>query len=132
MRIEKDNARFNAALKAYFDSQGLHSVRFRSVCAVDDDGTILGGCGFSPVRKGRTVCYLLGLRKGWATRQTYAAIMRFPFEDLGADYVDARTGKNHLSRNCAMQMGGVLSEDGNSLTFEKEATLKRAAEAMEC
>lgn len=125
MKFEKNNPRYEKALRTYFDKV-LQNVPIQSICAVDDDGTILGGCGFSPVRNGRTSAFLLALNKRWATRETYAAIMRFPFEEMGAEFVDANVGSNVRSRNCCVKMGGCSSEDGCSFSFAKNETMRMA------
>ena len=119
MRFEKNNPRYEKALRTYFD-KALQNVPIQSICAVDDDGTILGGCGFSPVRNGRTSAFLLALNKKWATRETYAAIMRFPFEEMGADVVDANVGLNVRSRNVCVKMGGQKYENGKTFLFTEK------------
>ena len=126
MRFEKNNPRYEKALRTYFD-KALQNVPIQSICAVDDDGTILGGCGFSPVRNGRTSAFLLALNKKWATRETYAAIMRFPFEEMGAEVVVASVGSNVRSRNCCVKMGGRSSLGGErSFVFVKNETIRAA------
>lgn len=124
MRFEKNNPRYEKALRTYFD-KALKGVPIQSICAIDDDGKILGGCGFSPVRNGRTSAFLLALNKKWATRETYSAIMRFPFEEMGAEVVDANVGSNIRSRNCCLKMGGMLLGE-NFFIFSKVNTLREA------
>lgn len=122
MRFEKNNPKYEKALRTYFD-KALQNVPIQSICAIDDDGKILGGCGFSPVRNGRTSAFILALNKKWATRETYAAIMRFPFEEMGAEVVEANVGSNVRSRNCCVKMGGISCKDERSFFFKKESVL---------
>lgn len=107
MRIEFDNPAFERALKSYFSGW-----TGRSVCAVDDDGAVLGGCGFSPVSRGTTSAYILGLRKGWATRAFYAAMLRFPFVTMGAQKCFAHSGPNVRSENINKHLGMTKMLDG--------------------
>lgn len=126
MRIEKDHPGFLKALKAAFKNDSIS----RCVCAVDDAGTVLGGCGFSKVVNGVTYGYLLGLQKNWASREIYAAIMSFPFEDLKADKAIANVGFNRLSYNCCIKLGGIPSEKGTLITFTKERNFRLAEELL--
>ena len=45
MKFEKNNPKYEKALRTYFDKV-LQNVPIQSICAIDDDGKILGGCGF--------------------------------------------------------------------------------------
>lgn len=127
MRIEKDNPGFLKALNVYFPRSNVK----RCVCAIDDNDVVLGGCGFSNVVNGVTYGFLLGLQRGWASREIYAAIMRYPFETLEADLAVAIVGKNKRSFNCCLKLGGVPNEDGTRLTFSKERTYKIAQQLEE-
>lgn len=127
MKFEKNNPRYEKAPRTYFD-KALKGVPIQSVCAIDDDGTILGWCGFSPVRNGRTSAFLLALNKRWATKETYSAIMRFPFEEMGAEFVDASVGSNVRSRNCCVKMGGDQSDDRKHYVFKKGVVLRLMGE----
>lgn len=128
MRIEKDNPGFLKALNTYFTTTDVK----RCVCAIDDNGVVLGGCGFTNVVNGVTYGYLLGLQKGWASREIYAAIMRFPFEDIKANDVIAYVGKNKISYNCCIKLGGIPNGDGTRLIFHKDRNYKMAKELLKC
>lgn len=121
MRVVYDYPPFKRALKAMWP-------RFegRCVCAVDERG-ILGGCGFlSPVERGRTSAFILGLRPAWASREIYAAIMRLP-QAMGAETIFASCGDNLRSQSVCRQMRGEDVGGGN-FEFTSEGLLKRAKE----
>lgn len=131
MKFEKNNPKYEKALRTYFD-KALQNVPIQSICAIDDDGKILGGCGFTAVRNGTTYGFLLALDKKWATRETYAAIMRFPFEDMGAKVVVANVGSNVRSRNCCVKMGGQVYENGKAFLFTEKDIRVAIAELDVC
>lgn len=129
MRIEKDNPGFLKALNTYFTTTDVKHC----VCVIDDNGVVLGGCGFSNVVNGVTYGYLLGLQKGWASREIYAAIMRYPFETLGADFAVANVKKNKRTYNCCLKLGGVPNRNGTRFVFTKERNYQMADDLeMEC
>lgn len=120
MRIVYDFSPFNRALRAMWSHWDG-----RSVCAVDENG-VIGGCGFSYVRDGKTSAFILGLRPRWASRELYAAIMRLPIL-MGAETIIASCGSNTHSQAVCRQMGGSKGK-GGQYTFTKEGLLKRAME----
>lgn len=117
MRFEEDNSNYNKALKAFFTI--LKDRPFHSICAIDDDGKILGGCGFSPVKNGETTCYLLALDKKWANKEVYKIIMQYPFKVLKANSVIAIVN-NKLSRNTAINMGGTSLSNKMIFLYKKD------------
>ena len=123
MRFEENNSNYNKALKTYFSF--LKNRPFHSICAIDDDGKILGGCGFSPVINGMTTCYLLALDKKWATKEVYKAIMLYPFNKLKANIVKAIINNNTRSKNVALHMGGQYSSSDKVILLYKEDVLKQ-------
>lgn len=117
MRFEENNSNYNKALKAFFTI--LKDRPFHSICAIDDDGKILGGCAFSPVKNGETTCYLLALDKKWANKEVYKIIMQYPFKVLKANSVIAIVN-NKLSRNTAINMGGTSLSNKMIFLYKKD------------
>lgn len=126
MSIAFDDARFNKALKSYFSDA---SFEFRSVCSLDKQGTVLGGCGFSPVESGDTYAYILRLYPRWATTEAYKEIMKYPFLVLGAKRVLAVV-KSKDAINVGLRMGGVVTNDGRGMEFYKDTVLTKVDELL--
>ena len=121
MRIVFNNAQYNKALKSYFASADFE---FCSVCAINEKGAILGGCGFSPVKNNTTYVYILALNPKWASIELYKEIMKFPFITMNADIVLAVV-HNKAAINIGLRMGGTITNDGHGLIFEKDAVLAK-------
>lgn len=130
MRFEEDNSKYNTALKTYFAI--LKDRPFHSICAIDDDGKILGGCGFSPVINGITTCYLLALDKRWATKEVYSKIQGYPFLTLGAEKVIGRVKLGTPAAEIALKNGGEFQPDGHTIIFTKEKTMKVMKDPVVC
>lgn len=112
MKIVYNYPPFQKALKALWPQ-----FTGTSVCAVEN-GKPLGGCGFSPVQKGITSGWLLSLTPKWASKDIYVAIMRFPFDVLGAKKVIAVTGGSIASSLVCRRLGGKEVEP-NHFVFTK-------------
>lgn len=119
-----DHPGFKKALKSYFNTDVE-----RNVCVCDDEGKVLAGCGFSKVVNGQTGAFLLRLLPNWASKEFYAAMLRFPFETMGAEKCVARVGKNRKSANVCRHLGGEIQKDGSFL-FEKEKALRNSIEVF--
>lgn len=131
MKFEKNNPKYEKALRTYFD-KALNGVPIQSICAIDDDGKILGGCGFTAVVGGTTHCFLLALDKGWATKEIYSKIQGFPFLELGAERVVATAKPGSKAMQIALANGATLGEDGRSLVFTKEKTMEVMKDPCVC
>lgn len=131
MKFEKNNPKYEKALRTYFD-KALKGVPIQSICAVDDDGTILGGCGFSPVVNGATHCFLLALDDRWRTKEIYSKIQGFPFLELGAERVVTTAKPGSKAMQIALANGATLGEDGRSLVFTKEKTMEVMKDPCVC
>ena len=130
MRFEEDNPNYAKAVRAFFAI--LKDRPFHSICAIDDDGTILGGCAFSPVVNGMTTCYLLALDKRWATKEIYSKIQGYPFLTLGAEKVIGRVKLGTPSAEIALKNGGELQPDGHTIIFTKEKTMEVMKDPVVC
>lgn len=117
MRFEENNKNYAKAIRTFFPI--LKNRPFNSICAIDDNEMILGGCAFSPVVNGETTCYLLALNKKWATKEVYKIIMQYPFKVLKANSVIAIVN-NKLSRNTAINMGGTSLSNKMIFLYKKD------------
>ena len=123
MTIVFDHPGFKKAISSFFKSDVA-----RNICVVED-GKLLAGCGFSKVKDGKTYAFLLRLHPAWASKEFYAALLRFPFEQMGAEQCIARVGTNQKSTRVCERLGGVKQKDGAFL-FTKEKSLKDSVEVF--
>lgn len=124
MRIVKDHPGFKKGIKSYFKTEVS-----RNICITDDNGKLLAGCGFSPVKDNKTYAFILRLRPNWASKEFYGALLRFPFEEMGAEQCIARVGSNQKSTRVCEHLGGIKQADGSFL-FTKEKSLKDSVEVF--
>lgn len=123
MTIVFDHPGFKKAIDSFFKAEVA-----RNICVVEGD-KLLAGCGFSKVKDGKTYAYLLRLRPAWASKDFYAALLRFPFEQMGVEECIAKVGTNVKSTRVCEHLGGVKQKDGIFI-FEKTKALKDSVEVF--
>ena len=124
MTIVFDHPGFKKAISSFFKSDVA-----RNICVVED-GKLLAGCGFSKVKDGKTYAFLLRLHPAWASKEFYGALLRFPFEQMGAEQCIARVASNQKSTRVCEHLGGVRQKD-EAFLFEKAKALKDSVEVFE-
>ena len=120
MKIEYDNHRFRSILEGYFQKSIEHNV-----CAINETGKILGGCGFSEVFNKESYAFILKVRQNWASKELYSEILKYPFLILGAEKVYAIVRDNIASENICKHLNGSNIANYKFL-FEKETALATA------
>ena len=125
MKIEYDNHRFRSILEGYFQKSIEHNI-----CSIDNDGKILGGCGFSKVLNKESYAFILKVRQNWASKELYNEILKYPFLTLNAEKVYAIVRDNIASENVCKHLAGIKIAK-NKFLFEKETALIAAKRILE-
>ena len=124
MKIVVDKPGFNKAIESYFN----YKVD-RNICVCDDDGKLMAGCGFTRVHNGSTTAIFLAVKSGWASKEYYGRLIKFPFEEMGAERCYSKA-INKKAMNLNTHLGGKLQKDNFSFLYEKDACIKRAKEVF--
>ena len=106
MEFEVGNRKFERIAKRYFRIQDDMFFGFKSICALDN-GKLLGGFLYTPVKNGRTYALLLSFDPSWATREAYSKFMEFPVKNMEAKEV-AGVLTNKKAENIAMHIGATI------------------------
>ena len=124
-KIVYNHTSFNKALRKYFNAD-----IDKNICVQNENGRILAGCGFSKLKDKITYAFILRLHPNWASKEFYGALLRYPFEQMGAEECIACVGSNQKSTRVCEHLGGVKQKDGVFL-FTKEKALKDSVEVFE-
>ena len=128
MLFVENDSQFNKLIRKTFPI--LNYYKFDSLMAVSAEGKALAGCAFLPLPKNSVSVFLLSLSNRWASREVYAEFLRYPFEQLHADCVVARCGKNQRSKNIGKRLQIQFDEQTNTFTLSKTIGLQIAQQLV--